>query len=212
MTDRLSMYNGALRAVGERKLRDLNETYEPRYLLDDVWSNDMFDRVLQRGQWDFATRSTKLEFDPGINPDYGYQYAFAKPDDFVRTTMVCEDEYYTAPMLRYTHEAGFWFCDLEVIYIKYVSNDSQFGGDMSNWPPNFTAWVETWMGKQILPNLSQAKIDKEDIAKEEKLLLKQAKNTDAQEKPAKFPPSSSWTLSRGGRSGGDRGSRNRLIG
>ena len=57
MTDKLSIYNGALNILGERKLASETENREPRYQLDDIWDNDMVDRCLQMGQWNFAARS-----------------------------------------------------------------------------------------------------------------------------------------------------------
>jgi len=60
MPTQLSIYNGALNILGERKLADLDENREPRYELDDIWDNEMIDRVLQFGLWNFAARSVEL--------------------------------------------------------------------------------------------------------------------------------------------------------
>jgi len=212
MPDRLSIYNGALRSVGERKLATLTERVEARRLLDDAWDNDFIDTILQEGMWDFAARAVKLEFLPSMTPSFGFQYAFAKPDDFVRTTALCEDEYFSQPMLRYTHEAGFWYADLDYIYLKYVSNDEQYGNDMSLWPANFTRYAEHFLGFLIIPGLTQSDSTEEKQEAKYRKALKRARNTDAQEKPARFAPEGSWVKSRRNRSGGDRGSRTRLIG
>jgi len=199
MTDRLSIYNGALRSVGERRLANLTENYESRYLLDDVWDNDFLSTVLQMGQWDFAIRSTRLDYDPSITPEFGAQYAFARPDDHVRTVGVSADEYFTPPLLDYTHEGGLWYAETESIYVRYVSNAVELGGDYSLWPPNFTRYVEHWIGLQILPSLTQAESTVDSQEKKVKQALKRARNTDAQENPAKFAPESSWARSRKGR-------------
>jgi hypothetical protein len=219
MTDKLSIYNGALNILGERKLASETENREPRYQLDDIWDNDMVDRCLQMGQWNFAARSVQLEASPSVTPSFGYQYGFDKPPtDFIRTMMVCYDEYFDRPITRYSDEGQWIFADVEVIYLKYVSNDSQFGGDFSLWPPNFTEFVEHYLAYKVQPRLTG--LDYREInstgmstmeAKFERSLLK-AKSTDAMEGPAKFAPKGGWANSRGGYRSGDRGKRGQLIG
>jgi hypothetical protein len=48
--------------------------------------------------------------------------AFAKPTDWVDTSAVCQDEYFRVPLLQYADEVGYWFADLDEIYVKYVSD------------------------------------------------------------------------------------------
>jgi len=212
MPDQLSIYNGALRSVGERKLASLSENVEARRLLDDVWGDEWLDTVLLSGQWDFAARIIRLEHNESITSQFGYQYTFDIPSDHVRTKGLAEDEYFSGPMLNYKHAGGFWLTDLTPIYVTYVSSDALFGADMSLWPANFYKYVQAWFGEQILPNLTQSDTNEERHAKKLKLLLRKARNTDAMEAPAKFPPMSSWARSRFRRQGGDRGTRQRLIG
>lgn len=215
MTDKLSIYNGALNILGERKLADLNENREPKYQLDDVWDNDMIDRCLQMGQWNFAARSVELAASPSVTPGFGYQYGFDKPPaDFIRTMMVCYDEYFDRPITRYSDEGNWIFADVELLYLKYVSNDGQFGGDFSLWPANFTEFVEHYLAYKVAPRLAGLDFKERTMeAKFERALLK-AKSTDAMESPAKFAPKGGWANSRQGyRSGtSDRGKRGQLIG
>jgi len=215
MTDKLSIYNGALNILGERKLVDLDENREPKYQLDNVWDNDMIKRCLQMGQWNFAARSVQLEASPSVTPSFGYQYGFDKPPtDFMRTMMVCYDEYFNNPITQYSDEGQWIFCDSELIYLKYVSDDDQFGGDFSLWPANFTEFVEHYLAYKVAPRLTGLDMDDRTMeSKFERTLLK-AKSTDAMEAPAKFAPKGGWANSRQGwRSGrSDRGKRNQLIG
>ena len=213
MTDKLSLYNGALAILGERKLANLTENREPRHKLDDIWDRDFVKRVLQRGQWNFATRSIQPAASASVTPAFGYTNAFEKPDDFIRTTGVCQDEYFEVPLTRYTDETGYWWADLDTIYVRYVSNDSQYGGDFSLWPPNFTIYAEHELAAQVAPRLSGYDRDRvrelKQLAKE---ALDEAKNTDAMEEAANFQPEGSWVRARRGARGGDRGNRGSLIG
>ena len=215
MPDQLSIYNGALNVIGERKLANLSENREPRLELDSIWDNEMVDRILQMGQWNFAARSVELLASPSVTPSFGYQFGFDKPPaDFIRTMAVCYDEYFDRPITRYSDEGQWIFCDTELIYFKYVSNDSEFGGDFSLWPANFTEFAEHYMAYKVAPRLTGIDISERTLEiRYERTLLK-AKSTDAMESPARFAPQGGWARSRQGfRSGQyDRGNRSQLIG
>jgi hypothetical protein len=214
MPSKLSIYNGTLSILGERKLASLTENREPRYKLDDIWDNELIDRVLKMGQWKFAKRTVQLEASPSVTPSFGYQYAFDRPADFIRTIAFCQDEYFDRPITRYENEASWWFCDSEVIYVAYVSNDEQWGGDLALWPSNFTEMVEHYMAMKVAPRLAGIDISDVTLLRWWKQWLAEAKATDAMEAPAKFPPKGGWARSRQGfRSGqNDRGNRSQLIG
>ena len=84
LTNKLSIYNGALLFLGARQLDALTDNVESRRLLDSVWDRDGIDTVLEHGQWNFAMRSAKYEFEPSITPAFGHSRAFEKPSDFIR--------------------------------------------------------------------------------------------------------------------------------
>jgi hypothetical protein len=201
---KLSIYNGALtRFLGERKLSSLTESREPRRALDDVWDQGGVKTCLQMAQWNFAINSAQLDYDPSISPPFGYRRAFAKPDDFVRTAGVCQDEYFHFPLTQYQDNSGYWLCDLDTIWVRYVSDDDNFGMDFSKWPPNFTRYVEGYFASQIAAGIAtdQAKaLTTRDV---EKLLLA-AKATDSAEEPVGRVPAGSWSRARHRNAGTDR--------
>ena len=203
MTDQLKLYNAALIEIGERELADLNDTAEARHVLDRVWdSGTLVEYLLLQGQWNFATRTSELTFNPSIGPGFGYQYAFNKPDDWVKTSALSSEGHFNSPLNKYADEAGYWFCDHQNIYVRYVSSDSQYGKDFSLWTPSFTRWVEVYLASRICERLTQnatkAKSLK-DAADPESIrptLLLAAKSNDAMDEPTKFPPRGGWTRSR----------------
>lgn len=213
MTTRLQLYNSALLLLGQRNLASLSENREPRRLLDHVWDTGAVDYCLEQGQWKFATRTVRLYSDPSIAPDFGLQFGYVKPDDFIRTMAVCSDEYFSFPFEGYSDDAGVWFFDVEPIYIKYVSNDSQFGGDLSLWPQSFVKYVAAYLATEICEQLTQSATKKAALQKLQDDLLLKAASKDAMAGPSARLPSGSWTNSRlGRRSNRERGSRGSLIG
>jgi hypothetical protein len=213
-TDQLKLYNGALRLIGERKLASLTENIEARYVLDDIWDDELIDTVLEEGQWNFAARMVKLDYAPSITPSFGYQYAFPHPDDFIRTLQIGHDEYIVSPITMYQEEAGVIYCDQQEIYLQYVSNDSQWGGDFSLWPPSFTKWVEAWMALEACPKLTNSEELFARIERAEEQFRKKAKSNDAMQSPARFVPEGRWASWRRGKhsSNRDRGKRSQLHG
>lgn len=206
-TTRLSLYNGALRHCGERLLASLTENREPRRMLDAAWDDNFVKGVLEDGQWGFACRSAEYTYSPSVEPSFGYRRAFNKPTDFVRTMAVCQDEYFKVPLTEYSDERGFWYADLDTIYIKYVSNDASYGADMSLWPQSFVDYVEAKLATKIITPLKQNKQARDDMFAIAEQFLTKANSQNAMADPAKFPPMGSWVRGRIGNSrwnGGDR--------
>lgn len=223
MTTRLQLYNNALLICGERFLASLNEDREPRRLLDQVWDSGGVKHCLESGQWKFAMRAVLLDYDTAIDPDFGYRRAFSKPTDWCCTSAVCSDEFFRVPLTQYVEETGYWFADLDQLYVRYVSNDSAFGGDLSIWPAKFADYVATYFASKIVLPLTTddnkvRMILGDDLTGNKRGLLaaarKEAKSLDAMSGPTTFPATGSWVLSRanGRSSRRDGGSRNTLIG
>ena len=210
--NKLDIYNSALRVLKERKLASLTENREPRRLLDDAYgdgsTNGAVRYCLEMGQWTFATRTVQIDYSPSITPSFGHRYAFDRPTDLVRVCAVCQDEFFTTPLLNYVDERHYWYASQQTIYVKYVSNGASYGADLSLWPEVFADLVEAYLAKEIAGNLTQGD-DKVRLAnafwKEAK---REARSFDAMNKPTAFPPPGEWVTSRIGRS--NRSLSNRL--
>lgn len=212
MPSKLSIYNGALREVGERKLASLSENREPRRVLDSIWDDDALKTCLAAGQWNFATNTIELTYSPSVDPAFGYTYAFDKPDDWVRTTGVFSDENISSPLLHYKDEGDYWYADLDTIYVSYVDAGTSYGGDYGKWPANFTRFVETWLAARICMSLTQNQSKRDNLERDAEVWLVKAKSTDAMDEPTKPLPEGSWSRARRGRGTRERGIRSRLLG
>lgn len=213
MATKLAVYNAALLAIGERKLNSLSENREPRRALDDVWDAGFVVECLEAGLWNFAIRTAEVAPDPDYTPQFGFTYAFTKPDDCVRVAALCSDEFLKTPLLEYRDEAGFWFASIDPIYVSYVSSDAEYGGALARWPQKFTRFVEHKLAERVSLRLTG---DKQRLAAAKQLAkeyLTEAKSTDAMDNPTQMLPPGSWSRARAGRrSRLDRGNRGSLIG
>jgi hypothetical protein len=212
MPDRLSIYNGALRKCKSRRLATLNEDIEARYLLDNVWNDDLIGYVLEQGFWRFATRTSKLDQDTSVATQFGYSYTFTLPDDFVKLVQISANEYFDPPLNEYTIE-GDIYADIDPLYLRYVSSDESYGSDLSRWPRAFTRWVEFYLATEIAPTLTND-VDMAKLEESERKAFMRARSNDAIQDPTRFAPQSSWARSRwGGHIGNrERGSRSSLTG
>lgn len=210
---KLSIYNGALAICEERKLASLTENREPRRLLDGVWDRNGVRTCLESGLWNFAIRSMQYDYSPSVTPSFGYRRAFDKPSDWVRTAAVCSDEHFRVPLLHYQDDAAFWWSDLDTIYIRYVSSDTDYGFDFAKWTENFTRYVEHYFAHQIVGRLTGSGSLKNSVQKDLGIWLSKAKATDAMDEATVMLPPGSWSQARHGRrSRLDRGNRGQLIG
>jgi hypothetical protein len=192
----LTLYNDALLECGERFLSSLTENREPRRLLDQVWASNGVKYILERGQWNFATRSQQIDYDSSINPGFGYTRAFDQPSDYCCTRAVCSDEYFREPLIRHVDEGGYWYSDLDTIYVRYVSDDPAYGMNLNKWPETFREVVAVHFASKIILKLSNSETELVRLEKKRDHMLKVAKNSSAQKEPTQFPPMGAWTRSR----------------
>lgn len=222
-TSRLAIYNGALEQIGKRRIASLTVNEEARHVLDQVWdggdgSDSGVRFCLEQGLWKFAMRTQMLDYDETLTPLFGYRRGFTKPTDWVGTAAVCQDEYFRTPLVRYQDEIGQIWCDLDRIYVRFVSNHADYGLNLAAWPASFTQYVKTYFASRICQRLTGDTNLTEKFLADRKGLVAQAlltaQNRDAQNDPPKFPAAGNWVLSRRGTNSQwrDGGSRSRLIG
>ena len=217
MASKLLVFNAALLLCGERKLASLTENREPRRLLDDVFDGGAIKTCLEAGDWNFGTRSLKIEFDPSVAPDFGFTRGFAKPSDWARTSVVSASAYFRPPFKdnQFADEAGFWFADIDTLYVKMVSDGADYGGDLGNWTESFARYFEAYLAHRVAFKITRSQKVVEEIGEELKKRLKGASAKDAMNSGTSIPPEGSWNRARGGRAGfgrRDGGSRSQLIG
>ncbi|MBU1235099.1 MAG: hypothetical protein KKC77_19600 [Proteobacteria bacterium] len=214
MTTKLILYNTALLYCHERSISSLAEDREPRRLLDRVWDANEVRRCLEMGQWHFAMRGSKIDPDPSIVPNFGYINAYNKPSDWVITAAVCQDEYFTTPLNRYTDEAGQWYADIDPLYVRYVSDDNSYGNDLGAWPETFADFVAWDMASRIIGKLAGSKEDMVEITNGRKQALQLAKNKAAMADPTRFAAQGNWSKARtyGSKRGDGGNSSGNLIG
>jgi hypothetical protein len=198
MPTQLDIYNQALADCNDLSLATLTENAERRYVLDRAYNLVFFSAVLEAGQWNFATCASQFDYNPSVEPPFGYQFVFDKPTDWVRTSAMCSDPYYRVPLNQMADQNGVWLADIQTIFVKYTSNDPNFGLNIAGWPPSFFLYACAWLAHQIIGRLANTKVSKDDLKTLMDERLQIALSNDAISGPTKFIPPGTWTSSRYG--------------
>lgn len=193
---KLGLYNGALLILGERKLSSLSEAREPRRALDDAYDSAL-EYGLSRGFWNFAMRAIQADSSASVTPTFGWNYAFAKPSDFVRLYNFGSTETFDPPLMSVVDEPNYWFANVDPLYVKYVSNDNAYGGDTSIWSETYADYIMTRLAIKTCKRITGKAPDTDMFALEKKALAV-ARSQDAMDEPPGFPPRGTWVNSRRG--------------
>lgn len=214
MPNKSQLYNRTLRNLGEEGLSGVTEEVTARYRLDAVYDEGLIDAVLEEGLWNFAMRTQHITYDPGITPDFGFRYAINKPSDYIRLERISADEYLNYPLTEYQDDAENWMVSVESIYVRYVSNDAAYGGDLSLWPPAFFKFASWYFAKEVVEQFTHNEKLIARVEKRHQKALLDARNTDCMNQPPGRLSSGSWSRSRRGGSSGrrDGGNSGQLIG
>lgn len=194
MATKLVLYNDALLALGQEKLASLEEASSARYALDDQYDKAV-NYALEQGFWNFAMRSVELASMPSMAPAFGYTYAVAKPDDWVRTLTFSSSETFNPPLLDLNDEAGVWYVNVDPLFVRYVSDDPTYGLDLSLWPETFADYVALRLADKTCKRITGS-YPGDDMLKAEKRALAGARSKDAMNEPPGFPPLGTWSRSR----------------
>lgn len=196
MTDKLSLYNDALLILGERSLSSLSEAREPRRALDEAYDAALA-FCLERGFWNHAMRSVQADSSASVVPTFGYSYAFTKPSDLRRVHSVSAYETMDPPLLQYVDETNYWYANSDPIYVRYVSDDVAYGGDLSLWPETYANYVAHRLAFRTCNRITGQKPDN-DLRNDMRRALSDARSKDAMDEPPGFPPRGTWIRARGG--------------
>lgn len=195
MVDKLSLYNGAILLLGGKTLATLTEERKSRRILDAIWE-DAIQHCLSQGYWNFAMRSVCVQHTPSIEPDFGYAYAFTKPEDFICLASMSLDEFFHTPLNDFADEQQYWFSHYTEMYVSYVSDHPDYGGSLANWSSSFTRYVELYLASRAAPSVTHEASMVERLEQKMQRALQLAKNKDAMNQGTKHKPLGALASSR----------------
>lgn len=196
MASRLEIYRGALRLLGDAHgLSSLTEDGPARLALDNAWQPAV-DYMLAKGLWNFGIRSVELTEDEDVAPLFGYQYAFSKPSDWVRTVSISDDPTFREGYEDYEDETDYWYADPSPLYVRYVSSDEDYGWNIAKWRQPFAKALESYLAYECGLPISSGHGNRNDMFTLFGKLLKEAKILDAVDERVRMKPEGRLVKSR----------------
>jgi hypothetical protein len=202
MATKLEIYNLALSHINTTTLAAVDEAREARYVLDTWWTITVAE-MLEAGFWKFAMRTVSITDNGSSAPSFGYVYNFDKPADWVRTFQISLSESMNPPLDDWIEENLFIFANSTPIYLRYVSNDVEYGMSMSLWTARFNIALSYKLAAYICgPVTGSSDAFRERLEKKANEAVSVALSFEALREPNRRPPDGKWNQSRFGRRGG----------
>lgn len=196
MATQLGLYNGALVTIGAARLATISDAEKSRRELDEVYAQVLAE-CLEAGQWNFAIRTSQEDSD-GTPTVHDFGYYFTKPTDWVKTAMVSASSSFNPPLTEFEEEGDKWYARVDPLFVKYVSNDGSWGGNLTAFPPAYARFVELSLAERVCLALTgnRSLLDRlrdRDLPKARSRAL----SHDAMNGPTRFLPEGRFVRSRG---------------
>lgn len=188
----LNIYNDALLILGQDKIVKVDDDSQRRSVLDTVINVDLVTSVLEDIGWYWAITSERLTYNPSLEPEWGYKYAYRLPDDVHRFDGVWYDEYFRTPIRDYSQEGDVLFCGVTEIYIQYVS--SNYADSPDDWKPSFRRYIAAVMARDTVSMFPGADVNYVLNTFEDR--KREMYSLDAQQSPPLVLSAGSWSRSR----------------
>jgi hypothetical protein len=138
----------------------------------------------------------QISADSSQIPNFGYQFVFTKPSDWIRTYQIADNESFNPLMRRYEDLNNVLYADISPLYFKYVSSDPNYGWNIGLWTPGFVEYLGIYLAKLLVGRIKQEQGKIEYIDKEMKRLKAEALASDAMDMPPQETNYNTWVMSR----------------
>jgi hypothetical protein len=188
------IYNDALMILGLDEITSNTDDSNRRSKIDRIIDAGVVEDLLEDTGWSFALKSTKMEYDPSVEPAWGYNYAFGEPTDLHRIDGVFQDEYMNHPLKHYRQEDSYFFADITEIYLQYLS--SSWLTTPSDWPTFFKRMLAARIAQDVAPSLKEEGADPEYAMKIYEERKRSAEANDAMSSYPRMLAEGNWVKSR----------------
>jgi hypothetical protein len=100
------------------------------------------------------------------------------------------------PLLDVVDEPNYWFSNVDPLYVKYVSNDTAYGMDLSLWSESFADYHATRLAVKTCKRITGKFPD--DVMKAGKGRARRCPVEGRDGRACRLPSAGTWTLSRRG--------------
>ena len=152
MASQLSIYNAALRHLGQRKLSATTDDVEARYVLDDEYTTSLV-YCLRQGCWNYALEENSISAAASAGASVKYGVKFTKPADWVRTRDISAYAKFEPPLTDFVDMAGYWHATgISLLYVRFVSSTP--GIVVANFPTDYAEYVSAYLAWLVFKKIT----------------------------------------------------------
>lgn len=188
------IFNDALLIMGLDEITANTGDSNRRTKLDRALDAGIVSEMLEMTGWTFAVTTTKSQYDPSVEPAWGYTRAHEKPAKMHRIDGLFHDEYLRQPLKMYQDEGDFFYTDEDEFYLQYISAD--FLTNPANWPTFFRRLVASKLAHDTSPSLRKEGADVDNSIRVYEDRESKAKANDAMSAPPRKLAGGNWANSR----------------
>jgi hypothetical protein len=198
LSTKLDVYNQTLLTIGSRSIATLSDNRVERRTLDAVYAPSLA-FMLEAAMWPFAARSIEIDASDTVESNFGWEYVFEKPDDYVRLIKISDNENMSITLEPFDEESDYFLANATPLYIQYVSNDVNYGGDPGKWPETFATALSDEMAFRAAPQITHTPQNTRDfLLRNKRLSLINAKTKASVNQSVSRMPQGRLVTSRGG--------------
>ena len=186
-----AIYNNALLILGLDEINSNTDDSDRKVKLDVARSSNLIEYLLEKTGWHWAIQSYEAQYNPSLEPEWGYNRVFDKPDNMHRLDGIFQDEMMQNPLKTYKDEGEYIYTNMDTIYIQFVSSD--YLTTPGYWPPFFRRLVSAAMAKDVAMSLG---VDPSVPAAIYTDVESEAKNIDIMQSPPRRISNGTWTRAR----------------
>jgi hypothetical protein len=155
-TDKLAVYNGALREIGGHPLANITTVNASLNELNGAF-NHAVEHLLARMDWSFARRRATLT--PVADTSYPpYTYRYTRPSDYLRKCWIKAAAADDQQLDHAEAAATIYGFTATPPVIEYISDHADNYNPL-NWPPHFTRALTLYLASLVASKLSRAGAD-----------------------------------------------------
>lgn len=192
MPSDVGIANLALTKLGATRILSLGDASAQARVMNAIYTS-VRDAELRRYRWKFAI--TRLQLPALVAaPDWGYQYQYPLPDDFLHLVQVNE-WYFRGGKWRapWSVEKNRILTDIQApLKIRYVARIT----DAQQFDPLFVQMFACKLAWEACEQITQSSSKKQEVQQEYNFAMKEAYRQDAIENPPDEMPWGSWLDSR----------------
>jgi len=189
MASEIGIINSALRKLGASRITGRNDGSRNANLADDLY-DDVRDRMLRSGKWNFA--KTRAQLSRSLDtPDSGFNYIYVKPTDWLKNIAVYDNDA-AVGSVSFNIEAEGYHSSAEELYIAYIKEVS----DPNQMTADFREALAFELSKQFSTTIKAGKGLRDRLEKDGDIAVSEAKSADATEDQPEQQPEGSWVEDR----------------